>query len=213
MGQVTGTVYKIFENQLKSGRDSGKTSFSIKLEGDDTYYGTYINRPSCAAGDNVAFEAVTKGNFTNVDIKTLRVTGGSPQQSSAPNTNKPAGGAGGGRDEYWKNKEAYDKEVTQPHLNYRSATMAAIDIGRVALEKDIIPLGSKKADKFDIFMELIRKTRNEIYLDYEDAASKLKEGKPIVNREAVELAESAQEAKENPAVDEWADASDSSIPF
>lgn len=216
MGHASGQVYKIFENTIGgTSRFAGQTSYKIKLDGQEPYYGCFINRPSCNAGDVVEFDYTTNDKgFHNVDLKTLKVTGG----GSAP---APAGGgtaqvsapAGNSRDNYWAEKDRYDKEIRQPLICYQSAHKDAVTIACAALAADIIPLGQKKAGKLDVFKELVNKLTDEIYLKYDMANKNLEAGKPIVDPQATKLAENAQEAKENPAPDEWADASDPNLPF
>jgi len=209
MNTAMGTVYKIFDKQAKN----GATIHSIKLEGDENYYGTYTNVPACNPGDQVEFQYKINGTFKNVDIKTLKVTGQgqAPQATataapSAPYVPKPSA-----RDKYWEDKDTYDKQVRQPLICYQSAHKDAVTIACAALAADIIPLGAKKADKFGVFEALVNKLTDSIYEKYEDATKKLEAGEPITNREERVLGENAQSAP--PADEEWPDASDPDLPF
>ena len=66
------------------------------------------------------------------------------------------GGAGSqvGKDEYWANKEKHDKvkDVVVTHMACRNS---AIEIVSAMLEKELIPLGSKKAEQVDIVLSLV----------------------------------------------------------
>ena len=177
---ATGTVQRIYTKDIAQG-----TIYSIKLVGDDRYYGFYTNKPECNEGDQVSFSWKQSGNFCNAAIKSFKVTGkgtGAPVAASG-------GGGGGSRDDYWAKKEQYEKKVTHPHLNYRSATMGAIDLVCAALAHDCLPLGQKKGERMDILRQEVAKTRDWLYTTYSEATEKLEKGESLIPPNIAEGAE------------------------
>ena len=198
--KAQGQVYKVFTKE-GSGRAAGKTMYSIKLEGDDKYYGCYTTQPNCKAGDMVELEYKQNGNYANADTKTLRVTGsGSAPQQSGGGTAKV-----NSRDKYWEDKDAYDKQVRQPLICYQSATNSAVQIACAALDKDILALGQKKGDKLENFTKIVNKLRDEIYTSYETAAAKLEAGEKLVDPEKAKVAQLADPTPSTETDEEWVD--------
>lgn len=86
MSQVIGVVEEVA--QFKSG--AGATLYGIVVDG--AKYGTYMTKPPCNRGDTVSFTFKSNGNFKNVDMKTLTVQAGVPQQEAPQALSRPAGG-------------------------------------------------------------------------------------------------------------------------
>jgi hypothetical protein len=119
MTKATGTVFKIFVNEWK-----GTNLYSIKLEGNDIYFGTGEKVPSCKAGDVVVFDYKTSPNGrATADLDTLVIQAQAPAVATTAAT--PAKKSGGenweARAEYWANKDQRDLD-SEPEYRYRSAT-------------------------------------------------------------------------------------------
>lgn len=197
--QAQGIAKKIFSKTVKG----GKVIHSFVLYDDDNFYSTSFDKPSFNEGDEVRFEYEEDkyGNKVNMASIKSRVAAEKPVVTKGA----PAKSVGG-RDSYWEEKDRYDKEVKQSLISYQAATNVAKDLAIAALNAGILPTaGSKKADKFESFMDIVREIREDVYSDYYNAAVKLEAGDVLVVQEPQESAEPAIEAADVPAVEEAAD--------
>lgn len=177
---------------ISSNKWQNKDLWSFALDGEDKiYYGCGENMPVRATGNKVevgdkirfSFETNDRGRH-NVDFNTIQVKEGKGTPAPAK---KAYGGKAAGRDDYWAAKEVYDKSVTSPMIHYQNATDKAVNLVVAALGKDLLTLPTKKADKFQGFLEMVKKVRDEIYGEYATAYETLQGGDPI-------LAESVDES-------------------
>ena len=187
MSTVIGKVFKIYQkvwNDPKTGDD--RILYSLKIDGDQEYYGFGTNRPPCQEGDNVEFQWSQRGKYRNGDHKSLKIVGADatpttpPQQQSAPRA--ASSGGGNSRDAYWDNKDKYDKNVRQRLICYQSATKDAVTLAVAALNNGILPTsGQKKTDKYSSFIAMVNQMRDEIYTSYDVAIAKLEKDQPLVD--------------------------------
>ena len=180
---VTGYV-----EAANSREAGGKTYFSMLVDG--TWYGTGTVNPKVSKGDKVRFEASQNGKYWNADMKTFESKEGeAPKTSQGKSASSYGGGNKGGngagsenweaRQKYWDNKELLDIE-RQQIISLQAATNTSIEIINSAIGHGIVTIpGSKKADKFDGYVELVKGTAMDLfgmYLSAPDMADGAKAG-------------------------------------
>lgn len=181
MAQAQGIVSKIFDKVV----GNGKTIYSFRLEDDKNYYRTGFDKPNFRAGNEVKFEYNETKYGKEVVMASVRAREGqAPTDYTGakvePNKGSYQKKSGNARDQYWEEKDRYDKEVRQPLISYQAATNVAKDLVIAALNGGILPVTGKKADKYENFMAMVKEVRDEVYADYHTAAARLEAGKPIV---------------------------------
>jgi hypothetical protein len=88
-----------------------------------------------------------------------------PHSSSNQHSSEQSQQGGNTRDDYWRNKEVYDKEVTQPRISYAAAQKSAVAVVTAALANDVIGFGSaKKADKMEMLLGYVDEVTNHFAL-------------------------------------------------
>ena len=88
MSQVQGTVFKVYENNKFK-----NPLYSIKIDGDDTYYGSGNVKPACAAGDVVTFDFVINNKgYHQLVPDSLKVVSKSATTSAPANLKSTGGG-------------------------------------------------------------------------------------------------------------------------
>jgi len=143
MPEVTGIVERIYDNDTRVGK-----TYSLLVNGEK--YGTYKTYPPCNEGDTVAFQFTTKGQYHNIDMKTLSTVTGAPQ----------AGQPGNGMDRV----EAASHAAAAPSPNGRQASIVwqhsqemALRFAAIAQEAGALDLGTKggkegKLEALDIWV-------------------------------------------------------------
>jgi hypothetical protein len=112
----------------------------------------------------IQFSFEQQGQNKKVDPNTIQVTGNAPQQQQ-PAQQRAVSAGGNTRDDYWRNKEVYDKEVTQPRISYAAAQKSAVAVVTAALANDVIGFGSaKKADKMEMLLGYVDEVTNHFAL-------------------------------------------------
>jgi hypothetical protein len=129
---IEGTVWRV------TNRDwNGKTLYSIKLDGNDTYYGCGERKPPCSEGQKVVFEAYEKNGRWNVKHGTVKVT---EDAAPGPSPRARQTKANVTREEYWQQKAKSDERMegefrlrsAHAHANsYLAAAAAAGVLGKV----------------------------------------------------------------------------------
>lgn len=177
-----GTIETLSEKPWKD-RDTGEdiTLYSFQLEGSRQWFRTGTIKPDVAEGDSVKF--VTNGQRVVIDetTKIEQVSASDvPKPEAAPSAgNAKSGGArakaysGNSRDDYWRNKDEYDKKIRQPMIAYQSARSCAVQIVTAALENDILALGQKKAAKLELLMGLVDEITGEFVVRYNEQEASL----------------------------------------
>lgn len=152
-----GVVTEVFEKDWTD-RDTGKeiVLYSFQIEGEKRYFRTGTNKPNFEDGDAISF--VADGKTGNVDLKSTKQvkaeTVAAPKPKSAPSSSSV-----GGRDSYWANKEAHDREVTEPRISYSAAQKNATALVAAALASDAISFGSTaKGKKLDMLVDFVEQT-------------------------------------------------------
>lgn len=206
-GQVAQVSEKPFRD--KWGKDI--ILYSFQLQGDNRWYRTGTMRPPCNQGDSINFVFEQQGNNAKVDVNSLTgggvvdmsqpaqaapmqappappapAPGGAPIPAPAP---APAATGGGTRDSYWKDKEEYDKKVTQPRIAYAAAQKSAVAVVVAALAHDVLGFGNaKKADKMEMLLGYVDEVTAKFAVDLDNAHNILAEikSKPVESTTADE---------------------------
>lgn len=157
------------------------TLWSFQLQGDNRWYRTGTEVPQFAQGQQISFVFEQAGNNSKVQPNSVQVVGGAPAAPAAAppppppaapqraNTGAPRKAAAGAKDDYWANKEAYDKEITQPRIAYSAAQKVAVEIVGLALQHDMLSLGTKKADKLELVLNYVDEITGRLALKNQHA--------------------------------------------
>jgi len=141
---IKGIVYKIFSRPAGRG-----TAYSIKLDGNDTYYSAGFKDPGLGAGDSVQFEAAqNEKGYWQADIKSLRKVDPEPQVA-----NKSVAGVAG-KDDYWSRKEQRDL-ANDNARNVGASTNTAIAFVELLLKSDAIKIPTKMQDREEVIAGLV----------------------------------------------------------
>lgn len=140
-----------------NGRDGkfGKM-WSLKLEGDDTWYGTKSVRPDCDEGDVVEFNwANNKRGYPDADLSTLVKLEGAAAAAPAA--------TGGG--EVAAGRNAYDRK--QAVIVYQSSRKDALELIKAAISADLVDFPAKgtKAEKYQALRMFVDMATNDFYYD------------------------------------------------
>lgn len=157
---VTGIVDKISEKEWFDNRkDEEVTLYSFTIEGERGWFRTGTTRPPVTRGSAVRFVVDTrKGNVDLDSIEEVEETevtrapkaAGNYTRNSSKFPKKTSGASGGGtRDDYWKEKDRYYKEVEVPRITLSACQSRAIDVVKMALENDALNLGTTKNKRMD----------------------------------------------------------------
>ena len=175
----TGRV-KFFKPEGKEVRGGSKL-YNFTLENDETWYGCGFDKPAIAKGQSISFEYADSSYGPKVDVNSIKVVAEAAPGGNASSGKSTKAFAGNARDDYWKDKDVYDKQVRQPLIMYQSATNAAVTLAVAALENGILPTaGTKKADKYASFMHIVKQIRDEVFAEYMDADKTLTAGESLV---------------------------------
>ena len=154
MADVFGTVQKITSTPRGA---RGSLAYSVQMDNGE-WYGHGFDVPKFQEGQQVSFNIAYNGQYKNVDVGSVQVTGGAPQQQAPQPANQPRKAynkpAGGGKDKYWEDK-AKDDKARQACIEHQSSRNASIALLGVLMENDAIKLPAKAADKFDAAMAIV----------------------------------------------------------
>lgn len=178
MSKANGVVERIVEKQLSN----GKTTYSVLI--DNVWYGLYTTKPVFKQGDCVEFEYEEKGNFNNVNTKTIKLVA-----KTAPATQTPA--------------RAYVKdESTQNSIVYQNARSHAVQMLDILTKAGIIDVGTKaKGKQIEVMLTYLDGLTKRFYADTKNLGHAEEEKAP------------APPPKEKPAPVEAAEFEDDDIPF
>lgn len=147
--QVQGVVSRVTSKDWQ-----GTALYSFQLENDGRWFRTGRTPPTFVNGVNIAFDVVTdpRGN-NNVDIHTVQqVAGGAAQAVPVSAVTQVSGlpslpvAQGVSKDQYWNEKDRYDKEIRQPAIEYQAARNAAIALVSAMLVHEALPGITKTAN-------------------------------------------------------------------
>ena len=133
MPEASGIVYEIGSNNTRVGM-----TYSIKIDGDDKYYGTYKTVPPCFAGNFVTFDYSTNGRgYHNADVKTIKVEA-APAAGVAGNNLTQAPAASAAAASAHKSADGRQASIVWQHSQEMALRFAAI-----AQEAGALDLGTK----------------------------------------------------------------------
>lgn len=139
-----GVVYKIFERAAGRGK-----AYSIKLDGDQNYYGTGFKAPGCKAGDYVEFEADKNAKgYWEAKLDSIRVLDSQPVEAAK------AVGKVIGKDDYWTRKESRDLE-NDNRRNVGASLNTAIEFVELLLKAEAVKLPAKIPDREEAIRNLV----------------------------------------------------------
>ena len=142
-----------------------KTGFySVKMAGN--YYGAGKYAPKFNEGDEVEFGYTENGKYKNMDFKTVKViekgSGEVKKSQSGNTTQRPQTNS--------TNWDEKDKRIT-----FLACRKDAIEIMKMALDRDALTLPTKKADRMETLVELVDTLANDLYGGVYDSEFKLGE--------------------------------------
>lgn len=143
----TGVVKKIDSRTGAYG-----TMYNVQV--DNQWYGFGKYAPKFKEGDTISFESTQKGNFKNIDPKTVELATAAPKAASV---SSPAVG----KDDYWKDKEQRDI-ATQRSIQLQASRNSAIALVVPLAAAGLITLPAK--DKFTAVKALVSELTDEFYL-------------------------------------------------
>lgn len=155
MTQANGVVSNSGKKVIK-----GRTYFNFFLENDDNLYRCGTKDPGVGKGDVIEFEYEENEYGINVDIGTIKVVGSAPKPTAKQAAKKGSGG--GGREDYWNNKETYD-HYKQLLISRQAATNTAVDVVKLALEHGDIDLGKTKNKQMGVLKTYIFEVAEELF--------------------------------------------------
>jgi len=177
--KTTGRITEVFSRPWE-GRNGQITLHSFKIEGDNKFYRTG-EANVCKVNDLVEFDYDQKGNVTNLMV-TGEATTPPPAQATAQRQAwaKPAGGGfkqkQAEKDQYWADKEAYQKEVVEPRITWASAQSDACVIVVAALQHDLLAFGNaNKSAKLGLLLDYVDQVTARFAAQRYNAAALLKD--------------------------------------
>lgn len=156
---VKGVVYKIFSRPAGRG-----TAYSIKLDGNDTYFNAGFKDPGLNQGDSIQFEAgLNAKGYWEANLQSLRKVDPEPVVHTNASTTKVLG-----KDDYWTRKEQRDL-VNDNARNVGASTNTAIAFVELLLKAEAVKIPAKTADREVVIAELVdyyaKKFRGEPAVD------------------------------------------------
>ena len=175
--EVIGTVGYVSPGKAVGAK--GSKIYSFKVDGDERWFGTGFEVPTFNKGDMVKF-TFTDGKYgPQVEMKDVQTKAGAAPAVSQGTSAASAGG--GSRDDYWAKKEAYDRDVTAKMIHYQASTNVAKDLVIAALTNGILPTPGKNKDaKWENYLAMVWHVRDEVYSQYDNALSALRDGESLV---------------------------------
>lgn len=153
MPKATGIVGVVNERPGKYG-----PMYSIKLEGDETWYGTKGNKPNVNVGDSIEFNfSVNPRGYSDADPESISVVeaGAGPAPAAATATvAEPTAG-----------RVAHDRK--QAVIVYQSSRKDAIELIGLAEKLELLDLPKKGtvADKFNALRIFVDEATADYYTD------------------------------------------------
>lgn len=164
--QIKGEVLVITKNK----------AYAVKMD-DGNFYGAGFDKDKITfdRGDVISFNVTYNGKYRNMDMDSVEVLGKAEpkKETETPQKPKSAGsGAAVSRDDYWTQKAEKD-ERTQKEIRLQASRNAAIQFVNTLLEKDLVTLPTKKADKVEAVEQLVDHYTHKYYEDTEAVSNDL----------------------------------------
>ena len=144
MSSIQGTVKVV--------RYTGKAT-NIQVDGQwyGCGFGTTPDKLNFKEGDTIQFTYQQKGDFKNIDLKSVQVQAGVP---------KPAASGG------YQVRQSDDSR--QRAITWQASRNAAIEVAKLAKELDILPLGTKKNEQLQNLQSFIHDLSVEFFTETEN---------------------------------------------
>lgn len=168
MGQIVkGTVTRVGRKGGTGKNGKPYTLFSAQISGFDKFLNFGFKDPGLSEGDVIEVDGDYHGD-RGFNVQRHRVTG--KEAVPAPAARGQSAPSGGSRDDYWKQKEVYDKEHTQPRIQYQNARSHALQFLEILATQDGLPITAaagkaNKAKRYEELKEILDKLTVEFYHD------------------------------------------------
>jgi len=161
--------------------------YSFQLEGNNRWFRTGTNRPSCNQGDSISFMCNEKGN---VDVRSIQkgdqtaaLLQGTQARDLQPQRQPVSSGGGQSRDGYWAAKEENDKkkdaryqEQDIPRMSFSASQDRAVNLVAAALEHDCLSFGNmKKGEKLDYLLGCVDEVTDRFLMQSMGAGDRYKQ--------------------------------------
>ena len=151
VSKFTGTVEKIFDKTIATKRGKRQV-FSVKIDGNDAWFGAGFDKPSVVEGDYVQFEgSQNEKGFWDIKGDIIKIE----RPASAA---KPAASPGSG-----ESVTSYEKEI---RYNYRFAYATAQELATTLAAQGLLPTSGKAAKKavsYDDIAQFIDEQADRIF--------------------------------------------------
>lgn len=176
---ISGTVVEVSEKPWE-GKHGPITLYSFKVNSSSQWFRTGTKKPPIEQGQSIEF--VAEGQ--NADINTIKVSD-KPAAAQAPARKQAT--SGGSRDDYWSNKEDFDKNVRDPRISFAASRNSAVQVVCAALSGDVLSFGSvSKGAKLDMFLDYVDQVTDRFFLQSVHAHEHLVELEKGQTTDAVE---------------------------
>ena len=152
MPKASGIVGIVNERPGKYG-----PMFSIKLEGDETWYGTKSTKPEVNNGDTIEFNfSVNPRGYSDADVNSISVIEAAPEPAASTPETAAAPAATAGR-------VAFDRK--QSVIVYQSSRKDALALIALAASQALIDFPKKGtvADNFNALRMFVDEATNDYY--------------------------------------------------
>ena len=152
MPKATGIVAVVNERPGKYG-----PMFSLKLEGDETWYGTKSTRPEVNDGDSIEFNfSVNPRGYSDADVNSISVVEAAPEGTTSAEAANVTPVATAGR-------AAFDRK--QSVIVYQSSRKDALTLIALAAEHGFVDFPKKGtiADNFNAVRLFVDEATNDFY--------------------------------------------------
>jgi hypothetical protein len=192
---IRGTVAKTYTRDWQ-GDDGEVILHSFQLQGDKRYFRTGTDQ-LVAQGDYITFDIEGNNNVVPHTLEKGKAqTAVAPKPASGGSYGRSSWGGGGkgsaatakpksdyeNKQAYWDDKEKRDidrerrqHEVIEPRITFSSSQRDAIDVVKMALDKDMLSFGNaNKAAKYGMLLDYIDEVAARFYAQRINAAETVK---------------------------------------
>jgi hypothetical protein len=149
MAEITGQVRNKRAVPF-NGKQGPITLHSFQIEGDSRFFRAGTKTIPADDGDQIRFTAEEKAGNFNVDVSTI-----SKVESAGKVVGRVAASSSA-KDTYWADKDAYQKNVVEPRINFSASQRDAVALVTAALEFDCLSFGSTaKGKKLDMLLDYV----------------------------------------------------------
>lgn len=149
MPEITGQVRNKRAVPFE-GKQGQITLYSFQLEGDTRFFRAGTKAIPADDGNSIRFTAEEKNGNFNVDVSSIT------KVESVATVVKSVAPSSSGKDTYWADKDAHQKKVVEPRINFSASQRDAVALVTAALEFDCLSFGSTaKGKKLDMLLDYV----------------------------------------------------------